>query len=449
MSQQAIDLRTSMRIVRRHRRLFGAIVALGFLIGAGYTVLKPPMLTGTALVVLPQAPAQSGTGTSSGTTGGTDTASDLSTQAVIASSNPVLLGALPHISPPMSLQALQNAINVKSLTGSILSISGSGKTPAQAEATANAVANSYISYVGAANSPVGHVPAKLLESATNATGTKLPERIAVDGILGALAGALVGFIVSLAIGRNDRRLTERDSIANSVGIPVLASFPVEHPSDAIGWAKLLGNYEPSAVYAWRLRSVLLQLGIGEPASASATTVARSVTILSFATDPRALAIGPQLASFAASIGIPTTLVIGPQQDLNAAATLRTAAATGPQASERMRYLQVVASEVGDIRMPRDTALVVVVAVLDARAPQMPDTFRTARSVLGVSAGTATSEQLARAAAAAAAADREIFGILVADPEPGDQTTGRIPRLDPPVRRQLPTRVTDVPTEISR
>ena len=44
MSQQALDLRRSMQIVRRHKVLVGMVVALGMLGGAAYAVLKPPML---------------------------------------------------------------------------------------------------------------------------------------------------------------------------------------------------------------------------------------------------------------------------------------------------------------------------------------------------------------------------------------------------------------------
>ena len=51
-------------------------------------------------------------------------------------------------------------------------------------------------------------------------------------------------------------------------------------------------------------------------------------------------------------------------------------------------------------------------------------------MLGVSAGGATAEELARVATAAAADDRDIYGILVANPDAGDQTTGRIPHLTP-------------------
>ena len=55
-------------------------------------------------------------------------------------------------------------------------------------------------------------------------------------------------------------------------------------------------------------------------------------------------------------------------------------------------------------------------------------MRTTATVLGVSAGAATAEQLARVAVSAAVDGREIVGILVADPEPADNTTGRIPQL---------------------
>ena len=52
----------------------------------------------------------------------------------------------------------------------------------------------------------------------------------------------------------------------------------------------------------------------------------SLAVLSLSSDRNALALGPQLAVFAASLGIPTALVVGPQQDANATATLRAACA---------------------------------------------------------------------------------------------------------------------------
>jgi capsular polysaccharide biosynthesis protein len=445
MSQQALDLRRSIQIVRRRKKLFGAVVTLGLLIGAGYAVLKPPMLTSTALVVLPQATAQSGQSAS----GTGSTGPDIATQIVVASSIPVLSGALPHVSPAMSLQTLENRVQVTSVAGSILSISASGGTAADAEATANAVANSYVSYVTAATSPVGHVSASILQSAATATGPKLPSQIALYGLLGALAGALVGFILSLAISRNNRRLVERDAIANSIGAPVLVSVPVGHPSDAASWSRLLEEYEPGAVHAYGLGHMLRQFGAVDAGGNGARAGGASLTVLSLASDPGALSLGPQLAAFAAAQGIPTALVIGPQQDMDSTATLRTACAAAAQSGGSQRKpLRLIVSDDGRLGQLR-AAFVVVVTVVDGRAPRMPDTVHTSATVLGVSAGAATAEELARAATAAAVDGREIVGILVADPEPSDQTTGRIPHLASPVRRQMPTRVKDVPTETRR
>ena len=92
---------------------------------------------------------------------------------------------------------------------------------------------------------------------------------------------------------------------------------------------------------------------------------------------------------------------------------------------------------------------VVVAVVDSETPRVPDTARPATTILGVSAGVATAEQLARVAVSAAADGREIVGILVADPEPTDKTNGQIPQLAQPIRRRQPTRLSGKTTEIIR
>jgi hypothetical protein len=97
----------------------------------------------------------------------------------------------------------------------------------------------------------------------------------------------------------------------------------------------------------------------------------------------------------------------------------------------------------------DVALTVLVAVVDSRVPLVPDMMRTTTTVLGVSAGKTTAEQLARVALSAVIAGREITGILVADPEPDDRTTGQVPHLRTPARRRLPTRLTGMTTEIRR
>lgn len=446
MSQQGLNLRRSVQIVRRHRILVAVAAVLGILAGGAYAKLYPPMMTSTALVVLPQ-PAQSA---QENVDQGTGIDPYTATQEVIAASTQVLLGALPNVRPSVSLTELRKEVQIGSLTDYVISISASAVDAADAEATANAVANSYISYIRSAESPGGRVTAQLLEPATSAVGLRPLEVLVIDALIGAISGTIIGAIIALAISRGDRRLRERDEIAKSIGVPVLASFPVAHPSDAAGWTRLLETYKPGAKHALQLRTVLHHLGTARVSAANGYQSERSsVTILSLSSDSGALALGPQLAAFAASQEIPTVLVIGPQQDPDATATLRTACAVSRSVSSKWPgQLQVTVSDDHTDLLP-DAAFAVVVMVVDGRSPRMPDTMQATATLLGVSSGVATAEQLARAAVSADAEGHEITGILVADPDPTDHTTGRIPQLSGPLQRRLPTRLKGMITELRR
>lgn len=451
MSQQALDLRRSIRIVRRYRVLVGGVVALGILCGAGYVAVKPPMRTADAVVVLPQAvtgaQGTAGAAAAADNGTGTDTTPYMATQVLIADSTAVLNDALPNVSPAMSLNQLRGDVTTSSPTAYTVSISVKGASAADAETTANAIAASYISYIASPSSPLGSAPARLLQRAAVATGLSVPVAFIVFGLVGGVAGAFVGIVAALTIGRKDRRLRERDAIANSLGVPVLASLSVTRPRDAAGWTKLLASYRPGVVQEWRLRKALQQLGVPGDGMGS------SIAVLSLASDSRALAVGPQLASFAAGLGLRTTLVVGPQQDSDVTATLHTACAALPSKAG----LRTVTAGVidggkpvnGSVGVDPDADLTVVVAVLDGRAPRAHGVPRTTTTVLGVSAGAATAEQLARVAVSAAEDGRDIAGVVVADPEPDDATTGQIPQLGRPMRRRLPTRLNGKVTENRR
>ena len=77
-----------------------------------------------------------------------------------------------------------------------------------------------------------------------------------------------------------------------------------------------------------------------------------------------------------------------------------------------------------------------------------DTALTIRNTLmgGRSAGVATAEELARVAVSAADSGRQIVGILVADPDPADSTTGRIPQPGRTAGARAPSHLTGIPTE---
>lgn len=424
MSEQVLDRRRFLQIVRRHRKLVGIVAALGFLIGGAFAVLSPPMFTSKTLVVFP------------------NSTPSIATQVVIATSNPVLSRALPDVSPAMSVDTLRTMVQAKGLTAYMISISAKGTTVAGAEASADAVANSYVAYITSGTGVIS-VAARIFQPATTATRTPLAERLLIDALIGAVCGALIGVVAAAAISRTDRQLRTRDEIANSIGLPVLASLPVGHPADASGWTKLLDGYRPGPTHAWWLRTALKELGVmGGNIGNGREDAGGSLAILSLESDPGALALGPQLAVFAASMGIVTALVIGPQQDATTTAALRTACAVPPPASsKRPSQLRVIVSDGGEIRVPTDSALTVLVVTLDDQAAKFPETMRTTTAVLGVSAGSASAEQLARVAVTAAADGREIAGVLVADPEPTDHSSGRIrPR---PIRRGT-TRAVHVP-----
>ena len=433
MSEQALDLRRSARIVRRHWILVVVFVILGAAGGGAFAVLRPPMVSSEALVVLPKA------------------APSIATEALIAASDPVLAGALPHVSPHMSLQKLQTLVKAKSVTPFILSITAKGTTATQAETTANAVAHSYIAYVGSANTQVGHVKAAILQPASTATATSFLKRLIIDALVGAAAGALIAIILALVFNRADRRLAKRDEIASSVGIPVLAAVPAAHPTDATGWTRLLGEYEPGAVHGLRLRQALQQLGMTTGDLGGGIMGDRSsLTVLSLTSDPGALALGPQLAVFIASMGIPTALIIGPQQDISATAALRTACAVPPPASsKRPAFLRVAVQDNSDSDERPTAGLTIVVASVDSQNPQVTAMIRTSVTVLGVSAGAATAEQLASTVSAAVSDSRDVAGVLVANPDPTDHTTGHVSPPSPGAHRRTNRPAQRIATETKR
>jgi capsular polysaccharide biosynthesis protein len=434
VSDQPLDLRRSMQVIRRHWIAVGLVTLVGLGAGAGYTELKPPMQSSYVLVQL-----------------STATSAAMATQVVIASSDPVLEGALPHISRPPSLLKLHTLVTVSSLSTSIMSITASGKTAAAAEQTAAAVGNSYVRYLrDNSQGPSGSakLTAKVLGGPPAATGPSLISAMILTASIGGLIGLLVGAIGALAFTRNDRRLRQRDEIADAIGVPVLASLPVVRATDAAHWSKLLDDYQPSVADAWRLRNALQYLGLFDTRYPQARHHGgQSVAVLSLSTDKRALALGPQLASFAASLGITTVLVVGRHEDASVAATLRVACTAQPP--KRSGNLRLMVADHDEPYRQSDAMLTIVVAVVDGHNPSVADAIPTSVTVLSVTAGTATADQLARVATSAAAHGSNIDGILIADPDPTDPTTGRIPQLVRPARNGQPTRIAGLTTETRR
>ena len=429
MSQQPMNLRRAFELIRRNKAVVGGAVGLGLIIGAAFGSINPPQLTSSVLVVLP------------------NTKIATNTLVIIATSDPVLSSARPNISPaPSGIVTLRHSVTATSSSSNVISVSAHAASAGAAQSAATAVADSFVGYLASSQSSVGQLNASVLQRATTASGPNPLTHRLVYGLIGAIAGLLVGLIAAIARGRGDRRLRTRDDIANAIGVPVLASLPVSHPANAQDWAKLLDSYQPGAVHAWRLRKTLQHLNVaGVNLTGNQEGQAAVVAVVTLVRDSRALALGPQLAAFAASLGIPTALAIGPSQDPNAIAALKTACA-GWQGSRRSLQVAVLDGDGPDL--PHDVALTVLVTVVDGTNPQLVNELPVTATLIGVSAGGATAEELAATAMKATGKGRDVTGLLVADPDQSDRTTGRIPQLPRPALR-MPTRLTGITTEVTR
>jgi len=234
------------------------------------------------------------------------------------------------------------------------------------------------------------------------------------------AGAVAGAVAGITYVYATRRLTEPDEIANAARAPVLASIPALHPASPAEWRTLLDSYRHAPAQARQLHKALQELGvIDRPAGGG------SIAMLTLLADPGALALGPQLAVYAASLGIKTALVIGPGPDTQVTAALRAACAMAPvNQLGNLRTVSHKATEDAKREYAADE-LTILVTVVDGDAGPVLETMRATTSiVIGVSAGAATADQLGRVAAIGGG--RAVAGVLIAKPVTTGRGTGPIP-----------------------
>jgi capsular polysaccharide biosynthesis protein len=365
-----------------------------------------------ALVLLPPSPVTQ-----------TPVATQTSTQVILATSDHVLAEAAKAVTPPISPDQLKRQVVVNALSQQILQITASAKHPHDAEVLVNAVANDYASYVKTLPSGmIAGLPPQVQQQATSVVPvSKL--HIPMTGAIGMGVGLVAGVLAALIWSRRDRRLRLRDEMAGALGVPVLASFEADTQSRATQWAKLLERYQPSPVASWSLRRVLHRL------TPAGTPGPQEIRVVSFADDKPALAAGPQLATFASTLGISTALVPGEQRVL---LPLRAACATH-NGSHRPDLHMIGSDEPDLVRLGAD--LTVSVIAVDRAEPSISPFVGA--TVLAVSSGAATADDLARLALAAADAGQAIEGILLINPDAKDATTGAVAETES--RRRMRTR----------
>ena len=158
-------------------------------------------------------------------------------------------------------------------------------------------------------------------------------------------------------------------------------------------------------------------------------------MLSLSGDGRGVAIGPQLAAFASSHGVATRLVAAAGQE-------RVAALWAAFAAERQAPARPTL-HIGDVPEEVMIDLTIILVVLDRKQPDLADVPATEATILAVAAGSATEQELARVALAVDDTGRGIDGIVVADPDQTDSTSGRHTMEERSSRPALPVRLTGV------
>jgi hypothetical protein len=156
-------------------------------------------------------------------------------------------------------------------------------------------------------------------------------------------------------------------------------------------------------------------------------------VVSLSDDVRGLAIGPQLAAFASSLGITTRLVTRVGDEKAAALWAACSAEHGGQLRPGLY--------VGDAPDGQAIDLTITLVVADRRHPNLREAPASAATILSVAPAIATEQELARLAVAVDDTGRRIDGIVVADPDQTDRTSGRHTMDERSRQPTLPTRLT--------
>ncbi len=481
MNEQPIDLKASLNILWRRRVLLVAMALLGVCGGTAYSVLRPPLPTAVALVLLPP---------SSTSVSGAPTR-DMKTEIVLATSRPVLSEAGRAVSPPVDATQLKHHVVVTALSQDILQVQVGATRSSEAETLANAVAADYIHYVDITDSTSSGEEVAGLQKQSAQLSNQIQS---LQTQINAVSARLATENPNSATGQNDTTLlaslhNEQQQVTlvlDNVNSQIVATqmvggasaastrilqratsvIPPSHLRDVetgaigLGAGLLLGIVfvlmrTKRDRRLWRRSDLARAIGLPvlfsleadgyrsaaewrgllghfELSSAEAWAFRRmllhfgvgnlveneTIRLVSFARDLPALSVGPHLALYASTLEIPTTFETGVH---DATADLRAALATD---GDRWQNVFFVAGEEPNHNLPMlRNRLVVSVSVVDRERPILAPA--SGRTLLVVSAGFTTAHALSRLALAAADCGRALDGIVIVNPEPTDQTVGGV------------------------
>lgn len=489
MTEQLLDVRGSLRVIRRHWRTVAVFVLVGVLGAAAYQILRPSTYRATSLVLLPGSQ-------STGTSSSGPARNGVTTDGRIATSAAVLAPAGRTVDTRLSLAQLQSRVSTDAVASGVLGITAAGTSPAQAEALSNAVADHLVQFVttsgtgsGAAElaglqAQEGQLESQIVDVQKEIDAARQRETaVGATSTPGQQAAALVGQLTSEQTTLD----LQLDSVKSQIGQAKQGvasanqgTVVIQRATTAVGRSVLSRALVLVAgglaglfvgglvVLAVRRRDPRLwtrdelAAAVGSPVVLSLEAPARRTTkewaalLARHQPTPqeewnvrralRELGVGEG--------GVADLLAVSLDGDLPALVQVVKVAVAAAGSGLRTELAMVAADESAagleaacgwfgtgghDPRrglvvyrgLPQPSGgeidLRVLAVVADPTEPVLP-TFQlgTAVAVLSVSSGYASIDPLARVAIAAADAGAPLRGVLVANPGSEDVTVGRIP-----------------------
>lgn len=481
MSEETLDLRATLRALRRQRTVFVSLLALGIGVGLVWTLAERRTFAANARVLLPAAP---------GVDNGGRPIRNIDTEIHVARSAEILNQAGKALRKPVDAAALRRRLKVRAATADLLEFRAKAGSAPDAVRLANEVAHAYVSYANTVSSTQVESTITELErhSADLVAETrKLEERIAGANSrlrelspaspealsLGALLSTLssnqldterrlysvnshIGEIrLNARLSRGGARLLDpairsrqiaprpfwNTLIGGSIGLlagVVSALWRAQRNprlyrqvdiADAVRVPILASLEAPRTRGAREYRELLEgwepnaleKLALHDAyglLGLSSTPPHANLVVLTLAGDHQAHFVAVKLAAFSATAGVDTAFVVGPSD--SSVASLRLACGVGSESEPPRPNLRVYGfSDVGDIEL-NNFALTVILASGPPGYHLPPMGGRRTVVTLAVSAGIATAEMLAAVAASSLNAGHPVRGVFLANPERGDR-----------------------------
>lgn len=505
MGEQALDLRSTVLVLRRRRLVLAAAALLGAASGVGLSLLSPPTYTTSSQVLLPQMQQVNGQ----------VIGRDVATEVSVAKSDVVLGAAGRELGLSAPLRILGRAVDVEATSDDVLEITARGDSPGEAQALARAVAEAEVAYVHQAASSLTNAEMAALEdreqdlqdnldtvsSEIDATRARAerenPASISGKADAAALAqltaeqanlvlrldevqsqmvgndaGRSASIIEPAATGRRPGALRESGT-AGLMGLVlavVLAGYAVllaarrdrrlrfrDEIADAVG-SPVVGSWrsrQPRTAAGWI--SLLIDY---EPGKVDAWALRQSLRQLRILERPDALDSDrvsvphPRSVTLIALAGDPRGCAVGAQLAAYAAdagVQTRLTALARHESAASLWAAFGAASGTGEVRSGLwvdagqkpdvEASLTVALVIVDHLTTELAGLPDSSVNVLAVAAGVATAEDLAKVAVLADDAGHRIDAVLVSDPDDLDRTTGRLLQRERSQQVPLPGRMT--------